>query len=403
MTKVEDNSFLKVIERCNNFRLPSSIDFENDKEDEGEEKLIPFYIWLPDSIRNASIIKPNLKSLKTSNDQTHEEAQSKDHKRKVHEDLKLDSPIGFLRPCVVKAMIKDNQEMLKIRNQTSWKVLYLNQDRFRSSPDDLEDLPCCIGFEDWINFGEEDPMKIRSKEMERLIKSWKQSNQFISLLAGWRDEKYTIYAPQSYMKDSQLNPKISRIALQLERSGCQLFSFLTFGAHLTAYVIKEDQYHFWIPRRSPTKQTYPSMLDNTVGGGITSGESARQTIIRECFEEASLPEEIVLKGLKSTGLISYVHKNSDGWVSPEVQYIYDLELSSNVIPKSNDGESIDYTLMSFDQIKLSLLKFTHQWKPNCGIVLIDFFIRHGLIDDENEMNFLQISLKLKEHIPLPVP
>ncbi|EGG03027.1 uncharacterized protein MELLADRAFT_38255 [Melampsora larici-populina 98AG31] len=262
--------------------------------------------------------------------------------------------------------------------------------------------------------------------MERLLKSWKESNQFLSLLSGlltgfllsdflcflsftrlysveisiffflgWRDEKYTIYAPRSG----------SRIALQLERSGCQLFSFLTFGAHLTAYVIKDDQYHFWIPRRSSTKQTYPSMLDNTVGGGITAGESARETIIRECFEEASLSEEVVLKGLRSTGLISYAHKNSDGWVSvrPEVQYLYDLELSSNIIPKSNDGESIDYTLMSFDQLKISLLDCSHEWKPNCALVLIDFFIRHGLIDDENEMDFMKICLKLKEQIPLPGP
>lgn len=384
MTNSGSKSFLSIIERCNNFQLPTQLDTKNHGDRE-EERLIPFYIYLPDRVQHASVIRLNTNAT-----------------IKTQQDFDVNSPIGFLRPCVVRAMIKDNQDMLKIERQTCWKALYSNQNQ-----SDTENLPCCVGFEDWIN-RHDDPIGIRTLEMERLLRSWKESDQFLSLLAGWRDEKYTIYAPGSFgirKGNDEVVPdrKGSRIAFQLERSGCQLFSFLTFGAHLTAYVIKDDEYHFWVPRRSPTKQTYPSMLDNTVGGGITAGESARQTIIRECFEEASLPEGVVLRGLKSTGLISYVHKNSDGWVSPEVQYIYDLRLSSDIIPKSNDGESIDYTLMSFDQLRTSLLDFSHEWKPNCALVLIDFFIRHGLIDDENEVNFLEICLKLKEPIPLPGP
>lgn len=56
------------------------------------------------------------------------------------------------------------------------------------------------------------------------------------------------------------------------------------------------------------------MLDNTAAGGITAGESPTETIIRECFEEASLSEEIVIPRLKATGLISYVHRGSHGFV-----------------------------------------------------------------------------------------
>lgn len=54
----------------------------------------------------------------------------------------------------------------------------------------------------------------------------------------------------------------------------------------------------WVPRRSPTKATWPSMLDNTVAGGIPAGLTPAETMVKECDEEASLPEEFVTKRLK---------------------------------------------------------------------------------------------------------
>jgi 8-oxo-dGTP pyrophosphatase MutT (NUDIX family) len=61
-------------------------------------------------------------------------------------------------------------------------------------------------------------------------------------------------------------------------------------------------------------RSWPSKLDNTVAGGITSGETGFETIIRESFEEASLEEELVRTRIRATGLISYTHRSPEGWV-----------------------------------------------------------------------------------------
>ncbi len=40
------------------------------------------------------------------------------------------------------------------------------------------------------------------------------------------------------------------------------------------------------------------MLDNTVAGGITAGEAPFESMVRECQEEAGLPEAFVRSQLK---------------------------------------------------------------------------------------------------------
>ena len=37
-----------------------------------------------------------------------------------------------------------------------------------------------------------------------------------------------------------------------------------YGCHLSAYYRSDSEYYMWIGRRSPQKQTFPGMLDNTV-------------------------------------------------------------------------------------------------------------------------------------------
>ena len=56
------------------------------------------------------------------------------------------------------------------------------------------------------------------------------------------------------------------------------------------------------------------MLDNTVAGGITAGDSPTETIVRECLEEASLEEDVVRPRLRSVGLVSYAIVTKEGWL-----------------------------------------------------------------------------------------
>jgi phosphoribosylaminoimidazole (AIR) synthetase len=51
---------------------------------------------------------------------------------------------------------------------------------------------------------------------------------------------------------------------EVERVGSFLFGTSSFGVHLNGYTFVDGEMKMWIARRSPTKQTWPGMLDNMV-------------------------------------------------------------------------------------------------------------------------------------------
>ena len=53
------------------------------------------------------------------------------------------------------------------------------------------------------------------------------------------------------------------------------------------------------------ENSWPGYLDNSVAGGIASGMSVYDTLVKECMEEASLPEDIVRRYTKATGSVSF--------------------------------------------------------------------------------------------------
>lgn len=79
---------------------------------------------------------------------------------------------------------------------------------------------------------------------------------------------------------------------------------------MTAYIHSPESKHgmkIWIPRRAAGKQTYGGMLDNTVAGGIATGENPLECLIRESDEEASLPGRVVRKSAVPNGTITYTY------------------------------------------------------------------------------------------------
>ena len=57
-----------------------------------------------------------------------------------------------------------------------------------------------------------------------------------------------------------------------------LLGIRSYGIHITGYVRDEDGQvaGVWVQKRADDKPTYPGMLDNMVGGGITAGLTATQ-------------------------------------------------------------------------------------------------------------------------------
>jgi 8-oxo-dGTP pyrophosphatase MutT (NUDIX family) len=188
----------------------------------------------------------------------------------------------------------------------------------------------------------------------------------------------------------------------LERYAHALFGIVGRGAHLTAYVKSESGLRIWVPRRSRHLFTYPGKLDSSVAGGVKATDQPLDCIMAEAMEEASLPEHIVHENIRSVGTVTYVTTHSSskesGLVSPEVLYVYDLELPQDIVLKPNDDEVEGFTLMEVVQVIEELKKSA--FKKNSALVMIDFFIRHGIITPESEPDFIEIVSRLHRHLPI---
>ncbi|RMZ76710.1 hypothetical protein DV737_g4710, partial [Chaetothyriales sp. CBS 132003] len=233
----------------------------------------------------------------------------------------------------------------------------------------------------------EDRNAVLAVEMQTL-----RQRKLFNVLDGWRDEEYPIYGPNR------------ELLLSMERSCTPLFGLVTYGVHMTGFVRTDDAIKIWTPKRALTKQTYPGMMDNTVAGGLSTGEEPFECLVRECAEEASLPEHVV-QFAKPVGTVTYFHVRDwraggeTGLCQPECQYTYDLELPADVVPKPNDNEAIDFQLLSIQQIKAALAQ--GKFKPNCALLLLDFFVRHGIITPDNEPDYIDIVARLHRRLEFP--
>lgn len=111
----------------------------------------------------------------------------------------------------------------------------------------------------------------------------------IEVLLGWRDELFPVVDKH-------------REVVNIERAGSALFVIMVYGVHMTGYVKTsdgdsdsdgdgslKDGFRIWVAQRPLAKSVCPSMLENTVGGGIASGEEVFGTLVREAEEKLRSP------------------------------------------------------------------------------------------------------------------
>ncbi|KAH7031138.1 NUDIX hydrolase domain-like protein [Microdochium trichocladiopsis] len=195
--------------------------------------------------------------------------------------------------------------------------------------------------------------------------------------------------------------------VHLPRSATALFGIANRGAHMTAYTRDPatGDIRMWVPRRSAHLRTWPGKLDNSVAGGVRADESPLECIVHEADEEASLDPALVRDKVLPCGAVSYVSLSGagsggeHGLISPDVLYVYDLQLPSTVVLSPQDDEVEAFYLWDMAQVKAAL--FAGEFKTNCNLVLIDFFVRHGIITEDNEPDYLEILSRLHRKLPVP--
>lgn len=225
------------------------------------------------------------------------------------------------------------------------------------------------------------------KVMERL-----RDSDTMEALRGWRNELYAVQTTFG-----------SPVLMEIERSAAGLLGVKHFGTHLNAFVKVSSTGDFvqdtqmWVSRRSATKPTWPGKLDNLCAGGLTSGVAPKVNMIKECKEEASIPEKIAEKAVAS-GIVCYFSELPRGLFA-ETQFVYDLELPNGFHPVNSDGEVGDFYLWDIPTILQKIV--TDEFKPNCALVFLDFLIRRGVLTPENTPLYCELASGLRRNLFFP--
>ncbi|KAI1780150.1 NUDIX hydrolase domain-like protein [Hypoxylon cercidicola] len=237
----------------------------------------------------------------------------------------------------------------------------------------------------------------RTARVAALMAYWRENRTF-DILRGWRDELWPVYGSDT------------EVLYSVERSGTGLGGFMRYGVDMTGYVKDETAPHgmkILVAQRAANKSTYPGMLDNSVAGGLMTGEDPFECIIREADEEASVPEALMRERAKFTGMVTYIYITDErtggeaGQIYPETQWVYDIELPADFSPMPKDGEVAGFYMWTVDEVKEKLAE--GRFKPNCALILVDFFIRHKILTPENEPDYDEILRRLRRKLPFPGP
>lgn len=198
----------------------------------------------------------------------------------------------------------------------------------------------------------------------------------------------------------------AKYAVTMERFAGDLFGITARGAHMTMFTRSEtDEIKIWVPRRNAHMFTYPNKLDTTVAGGVAAAETPRQNIVREAREEASLAENLVTENVRAAGVLTYVSHfagipdGKEAYICPDIVYMFDLEVGADVKPVPEDGEVKEFYLMSVDEIRRALRR--GEFKTNSAVVMLDFFVRHGVITSDSERDYVEIVQRMHRRLPFP--
>eukprot|EP01041_Mallomonas_annulata_P008817 gene8817-18248_t len=193
------------------------------------------------------------------------------------------------------------------------------------------------------------------------------------VISGWRNELFPVVSEFS-----------SPPAFLLERAAYSFFGVKGYGVHVNGYVrgVSGRIEKLWVATRAPNKSTWPSMLDHIVAGGLAYGISPTNTVVKECAEEANIPESLALMS-QAVGAVSYRGKDEYGRLKRDALFCFDLELPPDFTPTPVDGEVESFQLRDLSWVLDRIVEGGPKgYKPNCNLVVLDFLVRHGVISPE---------------------
>lgn len=226
----------------------------------------------------------------------------------------------------------------------------------------------------------------RTESVMSVMKNLKEKG----VINGWRDELYPL-------SDGFYNEPLFFV----ERAAAPFLGMIQYGVHINGLVttVNGREEKMWIARRSSKKSLYPGMTDQLVAGGQPAGLSLLENVLKECEEEAGIPNEMAMKGLKAAGAVSYetVLRTSHDLdvVTRAVLFNFDLYLPPDFKPTIVDGEVEEFFQWSIDEQFAALAKdFNDPMKPNCYLCVIDYLLRKGEVSPDTP-GYLDVLRELR--------
>jgi 8-oxo-dGTP pyrophosphatase MutT (NUDIX family) len=219
----------------------------------------------------------------------------------------------------------------------------------------------------WIDAGSAG-VRLRAPRPERdaALAQMNEALRAEGLIVAWRDEVFPLFSPAS-----------GAVLATFERASARFWGTLTLGAHCNGYVAGSDgrPARLWIARRSRAKATDPGMLDNLVGGGVPLGQSPRETVVREGWEEAGL-DTSQMQALEA-GRVIEIDRDVPEGRQLERLHVFDLLLPAGLQPCNQDGE---VESLQCEPLEAAIRQAAgDEMTVDATLATLDFLLRHRLL------------------------